>query len=101
MNQLIYNKYSNEFPTLLLGDFNSDIRYDNSCIDLLINLPNTGNAAFDKNALQNTFDSKDPTERLDYIFYNTDFIEYIDGRVLSEFEQASDHLPLIMNFKLR
>jgi endonuclease/exonuclease/phosphatase family metal-dependent hydrolase len=97
----IYNKYSDEFPTLLLGDFNSDIQYDNACIDLLLNLPNTGNAAFDKNALQNTFDSNNPTERLDYIFYNTDYIEYIDGRVLTEFEQASDHLPLMMNFKLK
>ena len=97
----IYNQYNKEFPTILLGDFNSDMSYENSGIRLILNLPNTGCAAFDKNLILDTFDSKNPTERLDYIFYNTDFIELIDGRVLSEFKQASDHLPLLMNFKFK
>lgn len=97
----LYSIYSKKFPTILLGDFNSDINYENACIDLLLKLPKTGTADFNKNAIQNTFNSEEPTERLDYIFYNTDFIKYIDGRVLTEFEQASDHLPLIMNFKFK
>ena len=58
-------------------------------------------AAFDVNDVKNTYDSEKPTERLDYIFYNTDFIEYAHGEVLMEFNQASDHLPLLMKFKLK
>jgi len=97
----IYNRYNKTHPTILLGDFNSDIHYDNASIYFLLNLPKTGNACFDKDQLKNTFNSEDPTERLDYIFYNTDFIELIDGKVLTNFKQASDHLPLMMNFKLK
>lgn len=97
----LYKRYSSEFPTILLGDFNSDIRYENASINLLLKLPKTGNAVFNKNAIQNTFNSEDPTERLDYIFYNTEFIKSIDGKVLNEFGQASDHLPVMMNFKLK
>jgi len=97
----IFLSYNKEFPTILLGDFNSDINYENAAINLLLDLPKTGCAAFDRNNIENTFDSEKPVERLDYIFYNTDFIEYLDGEVLSEFEQASDHLPLLMKFKLK
>ncbi len=97
----LYNRYRHEFPTILLGDFNSDINYDDASINLLLKLSKTGNAVFNKNDIQNTFNSKDPSERLDYIFYNTDFIQFIDGKVLTEFKQASDHLPLLMNFKIK
>ncbi len=97
----LYNRYRNEFPTILLGDFNSDINYNDASINLLLKLSKTGNAVFNKNDIQNTFNSKKPTDRLDYIFYNTDFIQFIDGRVLTEFKQASDHLPLLMNFKIK
>ncbi len=97
----LYQTYNKEYPTIILGDFNSDPSYEDAGIEILLNLPNTGCAAFDKNNMQYTFDSENPTERLDYIFYNTNFIEYIDGRVLHEFNQASDHLPLLMKFKLK
>jgi endonuclease/exonuclease/phosphatase family metal-dependent hydrolase len=97
----IYQRYCMEFPTILLGDFNSDINYENASIDLLLKLPKTGNAVFNKAAIQNTFNSEKPTERLDYIFYNTDFIKFIDGKVLTEFAQASDNLPLMMNFNFK
>lgn len=97
----LYNQFNKEYATVLLGDFNSDISYENSGIKLIMNLPNTGCAAFNKNQIQNTFDSKKPFERLDYIFYNTDFIEMINAKVLTELEQASDHLPVLMNFKFK
>ncbi len=97
----LYSIYSKNFPTILLGDFNSDIRYENASIELLLKLPRTGSASFDKNDIQNTFNSEKPTERLDYIFYNTDYIQYVNGNVHNEFEQASDHLPLSMNFKFK
>lgn len=97
----LYNRYRNEFPTILLGDFNSDVNYNDASINLLLKLSKTGNAVFNKDDIQKTFNSKKPTDRLDYIFYNTDFIQFIDGRVLTEFKQASDHLPLLMNFKIK
>jgi len=97
----IYNTFYKTYPTILLGDFNSDIKYKNASIHLLLNLTGTNTVAFDKNKVQNTFDSKKPSERLDYIFYNTNFITYLGGSVLTEFEQASDHLPLLMNFKFK
>jgi len=64
-------------------------------------MKDVGNAAFDMNNLGNTFNSKDPFERIDYIFYTKNSIEYISGKVLNQFGQASDHLPVEMKFKLR
>ena len=60
-----------------------------------------GNAAFNMNNPGNTFNTKNPYERIDYIFYTKNSIEYISGKVLNEFEQASDHLPVEMKFKLK
>ncbi len=97
----IFNRYKNSYPTILLGDFNSDIKFNNATINLLLDNPDMGNAVFDRNNYPNTFPSLNPTERLDYIFYNKKFITFIDGKVLTEFEQASDHLPLLMKFKFK
>ncbi|UCE94404.1 MAG: hypothetical protein JSV73_03770, partial [Flavobacteriaceae bacterium] len=49
----------------------------------------------------NTYDSESPSERLDYIFFNKEFIEEVDAKVLSEFETASDHLPVLLKFKFK
>lgn len=95
----IYAKYCNEVPTIMLGDFNSDIRYDNAGIRMLTEMVRTGNAVFDLNDIQNTFDSREPTERLDYIFYNTEFIEEIHAELPQGFDEASDHLPVLLTFK--
>ena len=97
----IYNRYKNINPTILLGDFNSDVKFNNATINLLLELPDIGNAVYDKNSGPKTFNSKNPDERLDYIFYNKSFITFIDGKVLSDFKQASDHLPLLMKFKFK
>ncbi|CAL2057136.1 endonuclease/exonuclease/phosphatase family protein [Tenacibaculum sp. 190524A05c] len=88
-------------PTILLGDFNSDPNFEDPAIAQVLNLENIGNAAFSKSGFANTFDSKKPYKRLDYIFYTKNFISYVDGRVLSEFAQSSDHLPVSMKFKLK
>jgi endonuclease/exonuclease/phosphatase family metal-dependent hydrolase len=95
----IYAKYCNRMPTILLGDFNSDTRYENAGIRLLTEMMSTGNAAFDPENIENTFDSRDPRERLDYIFYNTDFIEEVDAEIPKGFNEASDHLPVLLTFK--
>ncbi len=95
----IYAKYCNMGPTIMLGDFNSDPRYDNAGIRLLEELIRTESAAFDRNDIKNTYSSREPTERLDYIFYNTDYISEVNAEILEEFQEASDHLPVLLTFK--
>lgn len=97
----IFNKYSKDYPTILLGDFNSRARDKNAAIQQLFQMNNVGNAAFIKSNIENTFDTKNPIERIDYIFYTKNPIEYVSGKVLKDFGQASDHLPVLMNFRLK
>ena len=97
----IFNEYKNDYPTILLGDFNSRARDKDAVIQKMFAMKGIGNAAFDMNNLGNTFDTKNPFERIDYIFYTKNSIEYISGKVLNQFEQASDHLPVEMQFKLK
>ena len=97
----LYIKYYLDFPTILLGDFNSDSNLSDASIQLLQKLPHMGCAAFDPLKPVNTFSSELPTQRLDYIFYNDNFIQEIKGMVLHQFDMASDHLPLQMNFKFK
>ncbi len=98
---VIFNQYSSKYPTILLGDFNSRARDENAIVQKIFAMKDIGNAAFDMNNPGNTFDTKNPYERIDYIFYTKNSIEYISGKVLNEFEQASDHLPIEMRFRLR
>jgi endonuclease/exonuclease/phosphatase family metal-dependent hydrolase len=97
----IFNQYKDAYPTILLGDFNSSATDESAIIQKIFQMDDVGNAAFDFQNLENTFDSKQPYERIDYIFYTKNSIEYQSGRVLNEFEQASDHLPILMEFKLK
>jgi endonuclease/exonuclease/phosphatase family metal-dependent hydrolase len=96
-----FKQYSQSKPTILLGDFNSDPNFENPAIAQVLKLDNVGNAAFSKDNFANTFDAENPYKRLDYIFYSEQFIEYVNGDVLEEFGQASDHLPVLMKFKFK
>jgi endonuclease/exonuclease/phosphatase family metal-dependent hydrolase len=96
----LYNSYKDGYPTFLVGDFNSDIKFPDASISPIINSPDIGIAAFDI-PYPNTFNSIKPTKRIDYIFYNKNFIEEIGSRVLTEMGDASDHLPLMIHFKLK
>jgi len=97
----LFQKYAATNPTILLGDFNSDPTYKNAAIEKVFDLPNVGNAAFSREKYGFTYNSKNPLHRLDYIFYTTNSIEYVSGKVLKEFGEASDHLPVEMKFKLK
>lgn len=97
----LYSNYSKEYPTILLGDFNSRARDSNAAIHRLLSMSNIGCAAYNTENLTNTFDTAEPFKRIDYIFYSKNSIKYIDGKVLTQFEQASDHLPVEMRFKLK
>lgn len=97
----IYSAYKDDFPTILLGDFNSDPNNENTIMTKFLSIQNIGNAAFDSNNYKSTYSSLEPINRIDYILYNTDYIEYLDGKVLSEFGDISDHLPVEMSFRLK
>ncbi|MFY9243505.1 MAG: endonuclease/exonuclease/phosphatase family protein [Polaribacter sp.] len=97
----IFNRYKENYPTILLGDFNSEARDKEAVIQQMFTMENIGNAAFDLEHLSNTYDSKNPKVRIDYIFYTKNSIEYISGKVLNEFGEASDHLPVFMEFRLK
>lgn len=97
----IFKKYKDNYPTILLGDFNSRAREKNAVVKELFTMSGVGNAAFTKEKPENTFDTKDLFERIDYIFYTENSIEYINGRVLNEFGQSSDHMPIEMKFRLK
>ncbi len=97
----IFNSYKNKYPTILLGDFNSLATDTEGIIQKMFSLENVGNAAFNaKNPLK-TYPSDKPKERIDYIFYTKNTIEYINGNVLNQFGKASDHLPVAMSFRLK
>jgi len=97
----IFNQYKDKYPTILLGDFNSEARDSSAVVQKMIAMKNVGNAAFNVDKIENTFDSKKPHKRIDYIFYTENSIEYISGKILNEFGEASDHLPVFMKFKLK
>ncbi len=94
----LYNQYKDNYPVLILGDFNSDRAYTNAAIQIIIDLPGIKNAV---NLEEKTYLSITPTDRLDYIFYNEKFIELKSSKILTEFEDASDHLPVMMEFRLK
>ena len=96
----LYNKYSKKYPTILLGDFNSDIQYENPAINKIISVENIGNTAFE-NVYDFTYSSAHPFKRIDYIFYSKNSIELINSKVLKQFGEASDHLPIEMKFILK
>jgi len=97
----LFQKYAATNPTILLGDFNSDPTNKDAAIEKVFKFPNVGNAAFSSEKYELTFNSKNPFERLDYIFYTTNSIEYVNGKVLKQFGEASDHLPVEMQFRLK
>lgn len=97
----LFKQYKDNYPTILLGDFNSKARDKEAAVQKIFKMNGVGNAAFNTLNPSNTFDTKNPFERIDYIFYTENTIEYVNGKVLNDFEQASDHLPVEMQFKLK
>ncbi len=101
-----FNKYRKVMPTLLVGDFNSpqdSLGTRNKLLDQLINMNDVGMAipdsVYKKNMIEyNTFSSRDPYTKIDYIFYNTDMIKAIESGVAQEYGEVSDHYPVWMKF---
>ena len=94
----LFNEYKNTFPVLLAGDFNSDIDDDNAAINIIMDIPGIRSASHNEDK---TYPSNQPNKRIDYIFYNELFLELKEAEILTSFGQSSDHLPLMMKFKLK
>ena len=94
----IFMKYASNYPVILLGDFNSDPKNENATVAEILKLNNIAVANLPKENYELTFTSDKPYERLDYIFYTPSTINLVSSKVLTQFGQASDHLPQEMKF---
>ncbi len=107
----VFKKYENTNPIILLGDFNctppfAENAFAEKTISMLINHQTISIAISKNKYLINpkqyfTFNSENPFEKIDYIFYNNKFLDCIDADVLREAGDISDHLPLWAKFALR
>jgi endonuclease/exonuclease/phosphatase family metal-dependent hydrolase len=110
----LYEKYQKDYPVLLVGDFNSIPPVDpnpneyflsDHTMDIIYEGTNIAAAISDANYLSQrethfTFDSAEPYQKIDYIFYNSDRIMPVSGEVLTDASDISDHLPVLFNFVL-
>ena len=108
----IYDSYAKDHPVILCGDFNStppgatNPYQDDHVIETILNHTGIRMAiGMDENKTNEpvyyTFNSENPDRRIDYFFYNPNFIEVLDTRVLNEAKQISDHLPVWMKFAIK
>jgi len=99
--------YADQYPVLLIGDFNSSLTRSteaNPTINLLLQSTQFQSAVpveqlRDQSHL--TFPSNAPVDIFDYIFYTPERIEILESQVITAAAQASDHLPLLAKFRLR
>lgn len=100
--------YAEQYPVLLLGDFNSALNRDaegaprsiQTVLDASGFQPVVAAADWEVSE-QFTYPSGMPEFKLDYIFYTPDRIELLETQVIAEGGEASDHLPLLMRWRLR
>lgn len=106
------HKYSEKYPVLLVGDFNStppgaSFPYQDDHViktllsDFQLEMAIGMDEYKNNETTHFTFPSDSPDRRLDYIFYNPKFVQIIEARVVHESKQVSDHLPVYMKFALR
>ncbi|MAD97920.1 MAG: endonuclease/exonuclease/phosphatase [Flavobacteriaceae bacterium] len=98
---LLLNRFKDRYPTILLGDFNSKYQDVDAGIQEFLDHPELSSAALNNDTIGNTFNSRNPYKRIDYVFFTKNTIEEVSGRVLNEFGEASDHLPVLMKFRLK
>ncbi len=96
--------YAQAYPVLLVGDFNSSLNRDEEgdrrSIQILLDSPLL-EAAQPPQAKAFTFPSDQPQYTLDYIFYTPATLEVTEAGVVTEAAQASDHLPIQAQVRLR
>lgn len=101
----LYQQFTEESltqPVIIAGDFNATRESGEPGIQLFLNDTTIGCAAFhpfEPNYF--TFSSASPEERIDYIFYTKKDFAEVDGRVVTEYGEISDHLPVWAKLKFR
>ena len=107
----VFNKYASDYPVLLIGDFNarppfaSETVTEEMSISSFLDAEGIASAITKTRYGQNekayfTFDTEEPYEMIDYIFYTEDKIKMINAGVSPQAGQISDHLPVWMDFVL-
>ena len=104
-----FEKYANEMPVLLIGDFNSEAPWVNGADEVMQNILSATNIVSAINERQWEFDEEsyytsstgDPNKMIDFILYNDNFIEKIEAHVVQEAGDISDHFPVVMRFKFK
>lgn len=100
--------YAEDYPVVLLGDFNSALNRPEegepftiqTLLDSEVFAPVVPVEALTEPE-QFTFPSNQPQYKLDYGFYTPETLEVIETQVLTSAGTASDHLPLMMRLQLR
>ena len=96
--------YAQDFPVLLVGDFNSSLNRteegDSRSIQILLDSSMLA-PAHPPQSEDFTFPSDQPQYTLDYIFYTPATLEILDAGVTQATAQASDHLPVHAQVRLR
>ena len=106
--QKLLSEYVDEYPVLLIGDFNSTVppipENPEPTVDILLKTAAI-KSAFPPEALNNpkfvTFPSDKPIVKLDYVFYTPKNVEVVEWRIVDEVKQASDHLPVMVKFRFK
>ncbi len=102
-----FRKFAKRYPVLMIGDFNSRPSHKEGptpTITPILNDPSIGTACPPSeygNPETFTFPSSQPIEKIDYIFFNKNKIRSVEWKVLRDFGQASDHLPVWMKCTLK
>ena len=109
-------EYAQTFPVIVMGDFNSDLNRASfvtatgetegetqfSIKEMLASEQFQPAVPQDQWASDNaTFPADAPQYKLDYIFYTPSTLEVLKAQVLSTAEDASDHLPLMAQFRFK
>lgn len=107
----LYRKYSQEYPIIIMGDFNctppfSSNAFAESTISLLLDesdleLATDINDFIANQSIYYTFNSEQAFQKIDYIFYNNNYFDCIQTRVVFEAGQISDHLPVFAKLRFK
>ena len=101
----VYDRVKSETanqPLLIAGDFNASPESGEPGLQLFLNDSTLGCVALHPNDPNYcTFSSGTPEERIDYIFYTKKDFEEIGGRVMNEYGEISDHLPVMGRLKFK
>lgn len=100
----LYKKHEKNHPVILLGYFNCTPpfavnAFDENTIHKLLKHPSISMAIKKPRYLQSpvahfTFNSGNPYEKIDYIFYNNRYLNCLNAEVMHEAGEISDHLPV-------